>query len=115
MKKLGQTLDHIVHQFDRLNPVFKKDLNSGDKLAITTQNSQYYIEVIEDSRYQVRGGWFDRQGLSPLETTIHGCTFGSSVIMIDILAACGLCIEFGNRVVTSPIKKIHLFSSQIKN
>jgi hypothetical protein len=31
---------------------------------------------------------------------------GGSIIKVDIVAACGLSLEFGNRVVTSTIQKI---------
>ncbi len=47
----------------------------------------------------------DKEGLSPLRTTINGCTWGGSAIKVDIVAACGLHLEFGNRVVTSRIKE----------
>ena len=40
---------------------------------------------------------------------INGCTWGGSAIKIDIVAAAGLCLEFGNKVRTSPIQKIALF------
>ncbi|MDA2938136.1 hypothetical protein MYX75_07740, partial [Acidobacteria bacterium AH-259-A15] len=70
--------------------------------------STYSIHVLEDGFYSVSGGWFDRKGLSPLRTTITGCTWGGSAIKIDIVAACGLHLEFGNQVVTSTIRKVCL-------
>ena len=81
---------------------------------MTTLNSTYSIRVLEDGFYSVSGGWFDREGLSPFRTTITGCSWGGSAIKLDIVAACGLHLEFGNRVVTSPIRKVYVmrFSEQ---
>ena len=106
--KPHRTLASIVKHADGLNAVHKKDLESGDCLMVTTANSTYSIHVLRDGLYSVSGGWFDRQGLSPLETTITGCTWGGSAIKIDIMAARGLHLEFGNRVVTSRIRDMQI-------
>jgi len=106
MRKLGYSLDKIVESSDHLKQVQKSDLHFGDVVLIHTLNSVYTVRVLQDNQYLVSGGWFDKNGLSPLKTTITGCTWGGSIIKIDIIAACGLCVEFGNRVVTSPIQKI---------
>ena len=106
MAKCGQSLEKIVDSLEQLTQVFKKDLRFGDLVLITTLNSVYTVQVLEDGFYLVSGGWFDKKGLSPMKTTINGCTWGGSIIKMDIMAACGLCVEFGNRVVTSPIQKV---------
>ena len=66
-------------------------------------------------KYRVSGGWFDKNNLAPVKTTIHGCTWGGSIIKTDIIAACGLHLEFGNKVVTSKIKKIFHIPNYRKN
>ncbi|MDA2931330.1 hypothetical protein MYX84_15530 [Acidobacteria bacterium AH-259-O06] len=108
MTGYGRTLGALVEQSKRLEQVHKAELDRGDWVVVTTHNSVYSIHVLEDGFYSVSGGWFDRKGLSPLKTTITGCTWGGSAVKLDIIAACGLCLEFGNRVVTSRIRKIHL-------
>jgi hypothetical protein len=90
-------------------PIRKADLRSGDYLLVSTENSIYSIQVLEDSSYRIRGGWFDRNGLSPAQAPIAGCTWGGSAIKTDIVAACGLHLEFGNRVVTSRIREVRVF------
>ncbi len=105
MTTLHRTLEAIVEQADRLKEVHKNELQLGDRVLVTTLNSTYSIQVIDDGWYYVSGGWFDREGLSPLRTTIAGCSWGGSAIKPDIVAACGLHLEFGNRVLTSPIQK----------
>ena len=47
-----------------------------------------------------------------MTTNINGCTWGGSAIMIDIVAACGLHLEFGNRVVTSKIRQFSVVRSR---
>lgn len=115
MKRLGQSLVKIVESSDQLKQVRKSDLHFGDLVVITTLNSVYSIRVIQDGYFLVTGGWFDKHNLSPMKTKINGCTWGGSIIKIDIVAACGLCVEFSNRVVTSPIQKICVFPNGMEN
>jgi len=96
---LGAIVDHT----ERLDAVYKNDLEIGDQLLVTTRNSTYSIFPLEEGLYSVSGGWFDRQGLSPFKVGINGCTWGGRAIKLDILAARGLHLEFGNQVVTSRI------------
>ena len=97
------TLNVIVQHAEDLSAVPKADLEFGDQVLVTTANSIYSIHALENDLYSVSGGWFDRHGVSPMQTTINGCTWGGSTIKLDILAACGLHLEFGNQVVTSRI------------
>ncbi len=105
---LHRTLDAIDVNMENLSAVPKADLKFGDLIVVTTAHSTYSIYVLEDGLYSVSGGWFDRQGLSPVETGISGCTWGGSAIKADIVAARGLHLEFGNRVVTSRIRNVQV-------
>jgi hypothetical protein len=98
-----RTLDAILDHTERLDAVYKSDLGLGDQLLVTTRNSVYSIHVLQEGLYSVSGGWFDNRGLSPSKVEITGCTWGGRAIKLDILAACGLHLEFGNQVVTSRI------------
>jgi hypothetical protein len=101
-----RTFTGILAHAARLKAVYKKDLDPGDWVIVTTRNSTYSIHVLEDEVYLISGGWVDRHGLSPLRTTVTGCGWGGTVIKVDIVAACGLKLEFGRGVVTSTIQKI---------
>jgi hypothetical protein len=109
MPSIGQTatqhrtLGAIVHRIKHLIAVRKADLELGDQVLVTTRNSTYSIHVLQEDLYSVSGGWFDKRGLSPSKVAINGCTWGGRAIKLDILAACGLHLEFGNQVVTSRI------------
>ena len=104
----ARTVNAMLDQVGRIEFVRKSDLRSGDRLLVSTENSVYSIRVHEDATYSISGGWFDHQGLSPARVPIAGCTWGGSVIKCDIVAARGLRLEFGNRVVTSPIREVRV-------
>ena len=112
---MGATLESMVKSADFLKEVPRKGLEAGDLVYVMTCNSEYSIRVEEGGHFTVSGGWFDLRGKSPARTTIKGCTWGGSVIKVDIIAACGLRIEFGNRLITSPIQKIFVLSRETKN
>jgi hypothetical protein len=107
-----RTVNAILGQVRRASSVGKSDLKSGDEVLVTTENSVYSIRVHEDATYSVRGGWFDRQGLSPVRISISGCTWGGSVIRTNVVAACGLHLEFGNRVLTTRIREVRVIREE---
>jgi len=111
----GHSLGKLVEDSTHLKQVRKWDLQFGDLVLIKTRNSIYSIYVLDNDSYLVSGGWFDRKGLSPLRMRINGCTWGGSIIKIDALAACGLCLEFSNRVVTTAIQRVSVLRGDGKN
>jgi hypothetical protein len=111
----GHSLEKIVDGAVHLKQVRKDDLRFGDVVIITTRNSDYSICVLDNDRYIVSGGWFARKGFSPVKVGITGCTWGGSIIKVDTLAACGLRLEFGNRVITTTIRKVLVIRGGGKN
>jgi len=109
MTQAGFTLTSLVEHSQYLQQIRKEELRAGDRVLVVTCNSIYSLRAVEDDLYLVSGGWFDCKGVSPMKTSIRGCTWGGSAIKLDIIAACGLRLEFGNRVVTSPIRKMFVF------
>lgn len=101
----ARTVSLLLEQARHFEAIPKADLRCGDRVLVSTENSVYSIRVLGESLYSISGGWFDRQGLSPAMTSIAGCTWGGSAIKRDIVAARGLRLEFGNRVVTSRIRE----------
>ncbi|MCB0283226.1 MAG: hypothetical protein H6627_08610 [Calditrichae bacterium] len=104
--KYGQSLSDIVSSSENIKHVAKNSLECGDYVLAMTNNSVYKIRKAEENMFEVSGGWFDRKGMSPSKINIRGCTWGGSVINIGMVAACGLCLEFGNNLITTPIQKI---------
>jgi hypothetical protein len=106
MSALGRTLDAMVAASDDTPRVSRADVSDGDWLLVRTRNSVYTITVGPGRECLVSGGWFDRRGVAPAHTTVSGCTWGGSVIRVDLIAAVGLCIEFGNRLITTEARRI---------
>ena len=115
INKFGFSLDEVVHRVDDIQKVPKGSLEPGDYVFVKTINSLYSICKREDNLFEVRGGWFDRKGLSPAVVPIRGCTWGGSIINLGIVAARGLFLEFGNNLTTSPISKIVVIKSRQLN
>ena len=102
-----RTVDAMVARLGG-EAIRKSDLREGDRVLVVTQNSLYTIRVLGGGSYSISGGWFDRQGMSPIRISISGCTWGGAAIRRDIVAAPGLRIEFSNRVLTTPIRRARL-------
>ncbi|MCA9742592.1 MAG: hypothetical protein H6695_18485 [Deferribacteres bacterium] len=115
MLRFGHSLDTLVRRAEKMMVVRKADLRAGDWVVVKTFNSVYRMRVEGDDFYQVTGGWFDQNGQTPERLKIVGCTWGGSIVKIDIIAARGLCLEFSNRVVTSPVQKIWRISVAQQN
>lgn len=108
-------LEMLVHKAQRLKIIRREQVKCGDHLYIKTVNSLYVLESIPEGYFSVRGGWFDLHGLAPAIRRVTGCTWGGSAIAINTIAAPGLCLEFDNRVVTSPIQKVWLLPVAARN
>ena len=113
--RYGIPLDLFVGMVGRIRMIHRNDLREGDVLEVRTRNSRYTIRVLEDERYRVSGGWFEQRHAGPVEVPIKGCTWGGSTIKVDVIAACGLCIEFGNKVITSAVERIVLLRHESGN
>ena len=115
MSAYGHSLETIVNSSDRLRQISKATLGLDDLVLVTTYNSVYKIRKKDGNLFEVSGGWFDRKGLSPFVVTVRGCSWGGSIIKVDIIAACGLRLEFGNSLITSPIRKISVIKFKNMN
>ncbi len=115
MKKAGPDLITLIERSRQLQGVQRADLRAGDLVLVATRNSVYALRVLDQATYLVSGGWFDHQGLAPLRTTVAGCTWGGCILKSDVVAVCGMCLEFGNRVVTSTIQKVCVFRHGMLN
>ncbi len=113
--KSDMNLERIIDRAVDINQVRKEELRYGDLVLIDTENSTYFVYVLQDDLYLVSGGWFDRNGLSPVKVCINGCTWGGNIIKINTLAACGLHIEFSNGLVTSRIQRVMVFTMSGKS
>jgi hypothetical protein len=108
----SRTLEALTRDVPVEQAVRRDDLGLGDVVLVRTRNSCYSLLNLGDGTFWVSGGWFDQQGVSPATVTVNGCTWGGSVIKTDIVAGRGLCLEFGNRVVTTRIQSVRLIRAE---
>ena len=104
MRGPGYTLSSFGDLSARAGAVRRQEVSPGDSIIVRTQNSVYALRLGEDGAFSVSGGWFRRKGRENIRMTITGCSLGGNMIRIDTLVACGLSIEFGNRLITSPVR-----------
>lgn len=102
-------LSNFTHQVNELPALYKSEIRAGDRIQVKTQNSTYKLKVLEDDKFRVKGGRFDRKKMSPFEISITGCGLGGAFVKTDLVAACGLSIEFANRVITSTVVSYAVF------
>ncbi|MGH9870279.1 MAG: hypothetical protein ACREAA_19250 [Candidatus Polarisedimenticolia bacterium] len=107
-RRMPLTLDGLAREAAHHPCVRRQDLEPGDVVVVRTLNSTYSLHCAGDGTFWVSGGWFDLQGLSPATVTVTGCTWGGSAIRTDVVAGHGLCLEFGNSVVTTRITSLTL-------
>ena len=98
--------DHIVADAGSVQGVARHDMVPGDRIVVYTRNSVYELRRLDEHHFQVTGGWFSRSGHDPVTLSITGCTWGGSAVRRDLLAGCGMRIEFGNRVLTSIVQRV---------
>jgi hypothetical protein len=112
---VAATLDRIVRSSHRLPKVRKDELKPGDWVIIRTVRSVYTLKVLVGGLYEVRGGWFDKRGSAPVRIGVTGATWGGSAIMPQVLAVCGMSVEFRNRLITSPVQSIVIWPGRLCN
>lgn len=109
------TLDQITHCAHLYPQVRKDQIARGDWIVIRTVKSVYTLRAIGNGLFEARGGWFNKKGCAPMTVGVAGATWGGSAIMPQVLAACGLRVEFSNRLITSPVRRIEVWPGRVLN
>lgn len=101
-------LDGLAEAAGRFQGVLRSDLDPGDRVVISTKNSVYSLTALADGSFEVRGGWFEREGDGVARVEVRGCTAGGHAIFTDHIAACGLFMEFADGLRTTRIRSVRL-------
>jgi hypothetical protein len=104
---VGVSLERLA-TIDKTSGVWRSSLQWGDRLTVVTLNSVYTLIALEDDMFIISGGWFDRTNASPARVKVAGCTYGGAAINRKLIAAPGLHLELGNRLVTTEIQHVVL-------
>lgn len=86
--------------------VRRQDLEVGDRVIVSTKNSVYSLVFRGDGRFDVGGGWFEREGSGSETVEILGCTAGGHALFTDHIAAPGLFMEFADGLRTTRIRSV---------
>ena len=105
-KRKAIALDDLTEATDLVDGVRRRDLQSGDRIIISTKNSVYSLTVRADSSFDVSGGWFEREGEGTKRVEVRGCTAGGHAIFTDHIAAKGFFIEFADGLRTTRIRSV---------
>jgi len=104
-------LDGLTEAAELVDGVRRRDLDPGDRVVISTKNSVYALTARADGRFEVSGGWFEREGDGPTRIEVRGCTAGGHAIFTDHVAARGLFMEFADGLRTTRIKSVRRIPS----
>jgi len=107
-KRKAIALDGLTDAADLVDGVRRRDLQSGDRIIISTKNSVYSLTVRADGRFDVSGGWFEREGEGEIRLEVRGCTAGGHAIFTDHIAAQSLFMEFSDGLRTTRIRSVRL-------
>jgi len=105
-KRRAIPLDGLTEAAELVDGVRRRDLDPGDRVIISTKNSVYSLTACADGRFEVSGGWFEREGEGRTRVEVRGCTAGGHAIFTDHVAACGLFMEFADGLRTTRIKSV---------
>jgi hypothetical protein len=99
-------IDDLAEAADVVGGVHRKDLESGDRVIVSTKNSVYSLTARADGSFDVSGGWFEREGEGTVTVEILGCTAGGHALFTDHIAAPGLFMEFADGLRTTRIRTV---------
>ena|SRR5688572_32131892 len=104
----ARTLEHLIAAAETQDGVKFSDLQSGDWIVVRTKNSTYTLATLGDGTFMASGGWFAAERAEDRPVQIRGCTWGGSALLVRMVAAPGMCIEFANGVRTTRAREVRL-------
>jgi len=99
-------IDDLAAAAGVVGGVRRQDLESGDRVIVSTKNSVYSLTVRADGSFDVSGGWFEREGSGVTTVEVLGCTAGGHALFTDHIAAPGLFMEFADGLRTTRIRTV---------
>ncbi len=105
---IARTIDRLAAVAPELDGVRASDVRPGDWIVVRTKNSTYALAAVGDGTFMVSGGWFAAEHQEPARVRVAGCTWGGSAILLSMIAAPGMCIEFDNGVRTTRAREVRV-------
>jgi hypothetical protein len=108
------SIDDLADAAEGFRGVRRQDLESGDRVVISTKNSVYSLTARMDGLFDVSGGWFEREGRGLVTVEILGCTAGGHALFTDHIAAPGLFMEFADGLRTTRIRTVRRIAASTR-
>jgi hypothetical protein len=105
-------IDDLAEAAGVVGGVKRSDIEPGDRIIVSTKNSLYSLTVRADGRFEVSGGWFEREGEGTVEVEVLGCTAGGHALFSDHIAAPGLFMEFADGLRTTRIRSVRRIAKE---
>jgi len=105
-------IDDLAEAAGIVGGVKRHELNSGDKVIVSTRNSVYALTIRGDGSFEVSGGWFEREGAGTMIVEVLGCTAGGHALFTEHIAAPGLFMEFGDGLRTTRIRTVRAIQAR---
>lgn len=105
-------IDDLAEAAGDVGGVRRRDLETGDRVIVSTKNSVYSLTMRGDRSFEVSGGWFEREGEGIVTVEILGCTAGGHALFTDHIASPGLFIEFADGLRTTRIRTVRRISAE---
>jgi hypothetical protein len=99
-------IDDLAEAAGIVGGVKRGDLETGDRVIVSTRNSVYSLISRGDGSFDVSGGWFERKHGKSVRIEILGCTAGGHALFTDHIAAPGLFMEFADGLRTTRIRTV---------
>ena len=99
-------IDDLAEAASVVGGVRRGELESGDRIIVSTKNSVYSLTVRADGSFDVSGGWFERDGSGMATVEVLGCTAGGHALFTEHIAAPGLFMEFADGLRTTRIRTV---------
>ena len=108
----ARTLDRLSAHARIVEGVWARAVRPGDWVVVRTKNSVYSLSAAGDGTFEVAGGWFQAHDAEATPVRVAGCTWGGRALHTGLVAAPGMCLEFGNGVRTTRIREVRLIRGQ---
>ena len=105
-------IDDLAEAAGVVGGVRRQDIESGDRVIVSTKNSVYSLTARADGSFEVSGGWFEREGQGTVSVEILGCTAGGHALFTEHIAAPGLFIEFADGLRTTRIRTVRRIAAE---
>lgn len=100
-------LNKLITEQEKRGGIDLTKLAVGTTVEARTKNSSYFIEVLGNGDYKIRGG---KHFPTTTVMGISGSTWGGSMIKLNWLAI-GMHIEFSNRVTTTEVQALKVIGA----